>query len=154
MKKAALSSSNYSQFCSGVFCGLVLSLAAVQLRAQPGPDLADVARPHVRYLVLDKPGFTKRIRFYPGDELRFRLKNDRVRYRGELQAVREKSIIILNAEILLSDISSVMVSRKSEGSACVGRSAGSLAGRPARAGGLALCSTSPERVSRYRTPNG
>ncbi len=60
-----------------------------------------------RYLVLDKPGFVKRIRFYPGTRIKFKLKGESTKYEAVLQAVGEKSIIVFDTPIFLDEISKI-----------------------------------------------
>lgn len=60
-----------------------------------------------RYLVLDKPGFVKRIRFYPGTRIKFKLKGESTKYEAVLQGVGENSIIVFDTPIPLDEISKI-----------------------------------------------
>jgi hypothetical protein len=81
-----------------------LSCLPVFCCAQSG----SVAAPAIpTYLVLDKPGLENRIRFYPGETLRFRLREEPGKYIGKLQGVTPRTILILNTEIPLRDIESI-----------------------------------------------
>jgi hypothetical protein len=89
--------------------GFVLLLSAFTLFSLPaagqltglGIDGGNTDR---RYLVLDKPGLNKRIRFYPGQRISFKLKGENYRYNAVLQAVGEKSILVMDAPIFLDEI--------------------------------------------------
>jgi hypothetical protein len=93
--------------------GLLLFLWAWMLLSLPAlgqrPNVALYLGPNTagRYLVLDKPGFTKRIRFYPSHRITFKLHNDPTKYTGVLQAVGDKAIIVHDAPIFLSEIRKV-----------------------------------------------
>lgn len=66
-----------------------------------------------RYLVLDKPGSVKRIRYYVGEELKFKLKDDKTVYTDVIEDVGDSSIKIRGTQIPLKDIR--MVIRYKEG---------------------------------------
>jgi hypothetical protein len=59
------------------------------------------------YLVLDKPGRIKRIRYYTGDEIIFRLKGDKTKYSTILQAIGDSTIRVRDTDIPVKDIRSV-----------------------------------------------
>jgi hypothetical protein len=59
------------------------------------------------YLILDKPGPVNRVRFYPGEKLRFRLHDEPGRYVGKLEGVTPRSILMYESEIPLRDIKSI-----------------------------------------------
>jgi hypothetical protein len=61
-----------------------------------------------RYLILDKPGHIKRFRYYIGDELIFKLKGDRMRYKDVIEDVGDSTIKIKGADIPIKDIKSVI----------------------------------------------
>jgi hypothetical protein len=61
------------------------------------------------YLVLDKPGIVKRIRFYPGTRLTFKLTDDKRLYAGKIEAIRKHSVVIFNTELPIRDIRKVRV---------------------------------------------
>jgi hypothetical protein len=61
-----------------------------------------------RFLILDKPGHIKRFRYYAGDELIFKLKGDRMKYKDVIEAVGDSTIKIRGADIPLRDIKSVI----------------------------------------------
>lgn len=92
--------------------GCILLLSACTLSSYPaaaqalglGLDGESIGR---RYLVLDKPGLNKRIRFHPGQRIRFKLKGESYKYNAVLQAVGEKSIIIYDAPIFLDEIHTI-----------------------------------------------
>lgn len=66
-----------------------------------------------RFLVLEKNGINKRIRFYEGQELQFKLKGDVVRNKTIIQKIEEKSIIIQDVNIDLADFQSVRINTSS-----------------------------------------
>lgn len=78
----------------------------------PNPSLYLGTEPINRYLVLDKPGLTKRIRFYPGNRISFNLKDDPTKYTAVLQAVGEKSIIVYDAPIFLDEIRKIYYTKR------------------------------------------
>src|SRR5687768_16439977 len=59
------------------------------------------------YLILDKPGPVNRVRFYPGEKLRFRLRDEPGKYVGKLEGVTPRSILMYESEIPLRDIKSI-----------------------------------------------
>jgi hypothetical protein len=61
-----------------------------------------------KYLVLDKPGRIKRIRYYVGDEINFKLKEDKTTYSTLLQAVGDSTIKVRDTDIAISDIRSII----------------------------------------------
>ncbi|QHT70081.1 hypothetical protein GXP67_27260 [Rhodocytophaga rosea] len=61
-----------------------------------------------RFLILDKPGHVKRLRYYAGDELIFKLKGDRMKYKDVIEAVGDSTIKVRGADIPLRDIKSVI----------------------------------------------
>lgn len=92
--------------------GYVLLLSACTLFSYPAAAQAlglglDGENIGPRYLVLDKPGLNKRIRFYPGQRIRFKLKGESYKYNAVLQAVGEKSIVIYDAPIFLDEIHTI-----------------------------------------------
>ncbi len=60
-----------------------------------------------RYLVLNKPGHIKRIRFVEGDELSFRLKGDKKRYTAEISKIYPDAILFGEVYVPLKNIRSV-----------------------------------------------
>jgi hypothetical protein len=58
--------------------------------------------------VLDKPGNVKRFRYYAGDELIFKLKGDKMRYKDVIEAVSDSSIKIRGVHIPLREIKSII----------------------------------------------
>jgi hypothetical protein len=65
-----------------------------------------------RYLVLDKPGKVKRLRFRVGDEVSIKLKDDRREYRDVITHVTDTSIVIMGTDVPLSGIRAVVVRRE------------------------------------------
>lgn len=61
-----------------------------------------------RFLALEKSGGKKRIRFYEGSEIVFKLKGDKAPYRATIERVKDSSLVILGTEIQLKDISAVV----------------------------------------------
>ena len=86
----------------------------------PTQSRALLAGESVRYLALDVPG--GRVRFYPGDNIKFRLRTDHTRHRDAIQAVQDSSFtflvenpVTLRAETLtfrLPDVDRVYVTRR------------------------------------------
>lgn len=78
---------------------LLLCLAGATGRAQS------------RYMVLDKPGNVKRLRFRVGDEVAIKLRDDRREYRDVITYVTDTSIVILGTDVPLRSIRAVVVRR-------------------------------------------
>jgi len=64
-----------------------------------------------RYMVLDKPGKVKRLRFRMGDEVAIKLKDDRREYRDVITHVTDTSIVLMGTDVPLSGIRAVVVRR-------------------------------------------
>lgn len=62
-----------------------------------------------RFLTLEKPGAIKRIRFYKGQQLEFKLKGSKIKYKTLIQNVKEKSVVIRDTDIALTDFHSLVV---------------------------------------------
>lgn len=62
-----------------------------------------------KYLVLDKPGKVKRIRYFVGNEITFRLKGDPVLYRDVIAAVDDSSFTIFGTKVLIRDVDRVIL---------------------------------------------
>lgn len=61
-----------------------------------------------KYLVLDKPGRTKRIRYYTGDEIIFKLKGDKTVYSNVVEGVGDSSIQVRGTHIPIKEIASII----------------------------------------------
>ena len=83
-------------FMGKVFCLFCLVFVSVQSFCQEN------------YLVMDKPGRIKRIRYYTGDEIIFKLKGDKTTYSTILQAVGDSSIKVRDTNIPVKDIRSII----------------------------------------------
>jgi hypothetical protein len=66
-----------------------------------------------KYLVLDKPGKVKRIRFFVGNEITFRLKGDPVLYRDVITAVDDSSFTIFGTKVLIKDVDRIILRSQS-----------------------------------------
>lgn len=66
-----------------------------------------------RFLALEKNGIDKRLRFYEGQEIQFRLKGDDRRNKAKIQKINEKSLIIQEVEIPLEEIESFRINTSS-----------------------------------------
>lgn len=66
-----------------------------------------------RFLVLEKNGANKRMRFYEGQELEFKLHGDIIRNKTRIQKIEEKSLIIQDVNIPLEDFASVRINTSS-----------------------------------------
>lgn len=96
------------------------SVEEILQQRNPTQSRALLAGESVRYLALDVPG--GRVRFYPGDKIKFRLRTDRTKYRDAIQAVQDSSFtflvenpVTLRAETLtfrLPDVDRVYVTRR------------------------------------------
>lgn len=65
------------------------------------------------YLTLNKPGFKKRIRFYIGDELKFKLKDEDFKRTAMITAMDSNSITINGvAKIPLEDFTVIQIKKK------------------------------------------
>jgi hypothetical protein len=60
-----------------------------------------------KYLVLDKPGRIKRIRYYSGDEIIFKLKGDITTYSTMIQAIGDSTILVRDTPIPIRNIHSI-----------------------------------------------
>ncbi len=61
-----------------------------------------------KYLVLDKPGRIKRMRFYVGDELKFKLAGERHLYKDVIEAISDTNITIRGTWIPIREIAAVV----------------------------------------------
>lgn len=74
------------------------------------PSLAELEKERkARFLVLEKPGKVKRLRFFVGDKLIFHLKNDHTRYNATIEAIQDSSITVRGIQIPLSEFRSITV---------------------------------------------
>lgn len=74
------------------------------------PSIEDISSENAeRFLVLEKRGKVKRIRYYIGSEIQFKLKNDPTIYSPIIEDVRESSLIVFDTEIPLSEIEYVIL---------------------------------------------
>ncbi|MBC7921140.1 MAG: hypothetical protein H7Z75_08600 [Ferruginibacter sp.] len=62
-----------------------------------------------KYLALDKPGRMKRIRFFVGNEITFRLKGDPVTYHDVIAAVDDSSFTIFGTKVPLREVDRIVV---------------------------------------------
>lgn len=96
------------------------SVEEILQQRNPNQSRALLAGESVRYLALDVPG--GRVRFYPGDRIKFRMRSDRTRYHDAIQAVQDSSFtflvenpVTLRAETVpfrLRDVDRVYVTRR------------------------------------------
>jgi hypothetical protein len=61
-----------------------------------------------KYLVLDKPGRIKRIRYYTGDEIMFRLRGDKTTYSNIIQAIGDSTIKVRDTDVSIREIHSII----------------------------------------------
>lgn len=61
-----------------------------------------------KYLVLDKPGRIKRLRYYAGDEVIFKLKGDKTTYSTIIQSVGDSTIKVRDTDIPIKDIRAII----------------------------------------------
>jgi hypothetical protein len=75
------------------------------------PSIKDLAQRAggSRFLALEKRGAIKRVRFYVGEEIEFKIKNDPFLYRPIIQSIRDSSLIINGVELAFKDINAVKV---------------------------------------------
>lgn len=66
-----------------------------------------------KYLVLDKPGRIKRLRYFVGDELIFKLAGDKIVYKDMIEAVSDSAIKIRGTLVPIKDIDAVIRYRES-----------------------------------------
>jgi hypothetical protein len=76
------------------------------------PSIKDKDFPMPRLLALEKRGAIKRIRYYAGDEIQFRLKGEAVLYSPIIEQVLDSAIIVNNTLIKFSEIGAVKIYRK------------------------------------------
>jgi len=101
----------------GLLVGLACQVSAQIL--QTAPEEVDTLRQpkttpspffkQQKYLVLDKPGKVKRIRFFPGSEITFRLKNDPVVYHDYITAVDDSSFTIFGTKVLIKEVDRIIL---------------------------------------------
>lgn len=98
--------------------GAILLLWALLLPGHPGFGQRTGAALYLgsealnRYLVLDKPGINRRLRFYPGTRITFKLKDDPTKYSAVLQAVGEKAILVDDTPVFLEEIRKVYYTKR------------------------------------------
>ena len=107
------------------FCVLlsVASVATGQILQKTAEVPDTVAKPPVvpasptfrpqKYLALDKPGRIKRIRYFIGDEIVFRLQGDRLVYRDIIAAIDDSSFTIFGTKVLVREVDEVILRRQS-----------------------------------------
>lgn len=65
-----------------------------------------------RFLALEKQGKVKRIRYYVGSKIEFKLKSDPTLYRTSIEAIKDSAVVIHETTIPLSQFSSVYIHPK------------------------------------------
>ena len=73
----------------------------------------DASRTENNYLILDKKGRTKRIRFFVGDWITFQLKGDKFKWSGEITGINKKWIEINQGKISPEQFSSIVLGKDS-----------------------------------------
>ncbi|MGB3618643.1 MAG: hypothetical protein WBA12_11040 [Catalinimonas sp.] len=66
-------------------------------------------------LVLDKPGLRKRLRFYPGEELTFKLKEDDYMYRTTIQGGGPGYVVLMDAAVPVEEFRRIYVEKEGYG---------------------------------------
>lgn len=74
------------------------------------PSIKDLPMP--RFLALEKRGATKRIRYFVGDEIEFKLKGESVLYKPIIEQVLDSAITVNGTQVYFTDISAVKIYRK------------------------------------------
>ena len=62
-----------------------------------------------KFLALDKPGKIKRVRFFVGQEITFRLKNDPITYRDYITAIDDSSFTIFGTKVPIRDVDRIIL---------------------------------------------
>ncbi|MES2734186.1 MAG: hypothetical protein V4714_20735 [Bacteroidota bacterium] len=62
-----------------------------------------------KYLVFDKPGKVKRVRFFVGNEITFLLKGDNVVYQEAITAIDDSSFTIFGTKVLIREVDRVIL---------------------------------------------
>lgn len=75
----------------------------------------DASRTENNYLVLDKNGRTKRIRFFVGDWIKFQLKGDKFKWSGQITGIDKERIEINHGKIPISRFSTILLGKNSYG---------------------------------------
>ncbi|MCU0443372.1 MAG: hypothetical protein MUE85_00545 [Microscillaceae bacterium] len=75
------------------------------------PSIADLVKKNggLRFLALEKRGAIKRIRYFAGDEIEFKVKNDPFLYRPIIQSVLDSALLINGVKVDFKDISTIKV---------------------------------------------
>lgn len=71
----------------------------------------DASRTENNYLILDKKGRTKRIRFFVGDWIKFQVKGDKFKWSGQITGIDKERIEINYGKIPLSQFSSIVLGK-------------------------------------------
>ena len=95
--------------------------------AQPDQQIPETTE-HVRYMVLDKGWPVHRIRFYPGQNLMFKLKGERGWNYGRIQMVHKNAVTVMDATIPFSEIRKISIRRNNYRNNFANLTAGSLIG--------------------------
>ena len=66
-------------------------------------------------MILNKNGRTKRIRFFVGDWITFKLKGDKFKWSGEITAIDKERVEINQGKIPISRFSTIILSKNSYG---------------------------------------
>jgi hypothetical protein len=82
------------------------------LRAPQPPIVTHPAFIPQKYLVLDKPGSIKRIRFFVGNEITFRLKGDNMVYHEVISAVDDSSFTIYGTKVLVREVDRIILRKE------------------------------------------
>lgn len=61
-----------------------------------------------RFLALDKPGKVKRLRYYVGDEIKIKLKGDKLVYTDQIEEITDTSLVIRKTHIPIRNIRAVV----------------------------------------------
>ncbi len=111
----------------GFLCLLSCCISMVALGQDSGADVGkkdslNDTRPTIeemlknrqgtRFLALEKQGKVKRIRYYTGSTIEFKLKDDANLYRTAIEAVKDSAVVIHETVIPLSKFSSIYIRPK------------------------------------------
>ncbi|WP_026461667.1 hypothetical protein [Adhaeribacter aquaticus] len=92
---------------------LMIGLVNFCLGQEVAPTQNPYFRPTENYLILRNKGAYNRVRFFAGDKITFRRKNEKDRITAEIAQVRKNSIIVWGTEIPISEIEQITVLNKS-----------------------------------------
>jgi len=90
-----------------ILLGIFFFVALVTTGLAQATDSVSTAQPKSYYLVLYKPGRANRFSFYAGQNITFKLLNDKKYYSGKINAVHKDTFVFWDTEIPLSRVDKI-----------------------------------------------